>query len=305
MSSVENITPSFNVSELNKYIKYINFVIIYIVTFTLVCIPKYEIVGMGLLISFNFIIHTFLLYDIFSLNDNTNNIFTFVIVFGIVLTFLSSVYILKMLVSVQNKHREVGHIKQLIDRNTNPKYNLFSNLFITNVGLIMINAIIYFIYKFSGNANYANNYLYNELNYEYINYSFFKNIYYMTSDFFGNKVSILYPLIFLGILFWNALMVFSINLFKTLYGLYNNLLHTLLFLFKTTSLVGIIVLSCVNLYLATSLGRIRFKKIHKYDQYVMNEKITDSSSNNNIFAQMSDIYKNLNMNYLMNYKVIT
>jgi len=302
-------TPSkFDVSQLNKYIKYINFVIIYIVTFTLVCIPKYEIVGMGLLLSFNFIIQSFLLYDIFSLNTSTNSIFIFVIISGIVLTFLSSFYILKMLIRTQNKHHEVGHIKQLIDKNTNPKYHLFSNLFITNIGLIIVNAIIFFIYNFTSNKNYANDYLYNELDYEYINYSFFENIYHKSWEYaktkFGSLSSLLYPFIFLIITFCNIITTCIINAAKTLYGFFTKFLHTLIFLFKSASLIAILVLSSINLYLATKLGRIRFKKIHKYDSK-SNEDPTDSSKNNGIFAKIGDIFQNLNMNYLLNYKVVS
>jgi hypothetical protein len=298
----------FDVSQLNKYIKYINFVIIYIVTFTLVCIPKYEIVGMGLLLSFNFIIQSFLLYDIFSLNTNTNNIFIFVIVFGIVLTFLSSFYILKMLVRTQNKNREVGNIKHLIDKNTNPKYHLFSNLFITNVGLIIVNAIIFFIYNFTINKNYANDYLYNELDYEYINYSFFENIYYKSWEYaenkFGSLSVLLYPFIFLIITFRNIILALILNFTKTLYGLFTKFLHTFIFLFKSASLIAIVILSLINFYLATQLGKIRFKKIHNYDSK-SNEDPTDSSKNNGIFSKIGDIFQNLNMNYLLNYKVVS
>jgi len=307
-NKISSETPStFDVSQLNKYIKYINFVIIYIVTFTLVCIPKYEIVGMGLLLSFNFIIQSFLLYDIFSLNTSTNNIFIFVIISGIVLTFLSSFYILKMLVRTQNKHREVGHIKQLIDKNTNPIYHLFSNLFVTNVGLIIVNAILFFIYNFSGNKNYANDYLYNELDYEYINYSFFENIYYKSWDYaktnFGSLSALLYPFIFLIITFCNIITTCIINAAKTLYGFFTKFLHTLIFLFKSASLIAILVLSSINLYLATKLGRIRFKKseIKGSDK----QDPTDSSKNNGIFSKIGDIFQNLNMNYLLNYKVVS
>jgi hypothetical protein len=309
MSSVGNTNPSFEVSQLNKYIKYINFVIVYIVTFTLVCIPKYEIVGMGLLLSFNFIIHSFLLYDIFSLNDTKNSLFTFVIVFGIALTFLSSVYVLKMLVQVQNKHREVGHVTQRIDKNTNQKYHLFSNLFITNVGLIILNAIVYFIYKFSGNINYSNNYLYNELNYEDINYSFFENVYYsaieLGNTWFGSISVILYPFIFLFVLFYNTGLTIAINVLKTLQGLYNKFLHTILFLFKSASLIAIIVLSSINLVLSTTMARIRFKRNAEYEKNVSNANKIDSSKTNSIFTQISSAFTNLNMNYLMNYKIVT
>jgi len=309
MSSLGNTIPSFEVSQLNKYIKYINFVIVYIVTFTLVCIPKYEIVGMGLLLSFNFIIQVFLLYDIFSLNDPGNSIFIFVIIVGIVLTFLSSVYILLMLVRVQNKHREVGHVTQRIDKNTNRKYHLFSNLFITNIGLIMVNVIIYFIYKFSGNPNYSSDYLYNELNYEHINYSFIENVYYSASELgnglFGSISVILYPVTFLVVLLYNTGLTIAINILKTLQGLYNKFLHTILFLFKSASLILIIVLSSINLFLATTLARIRFKKNTDYEKNISNSNQIDSSQTNNIFTQMTTMFNNLNMNYLMNYKIVT
>jgi hypothetical protein len=304
MSSVGNTIPSFEVSQLNKYIKYINFVIIYIVTFSLVCIREYEIVGMGLLLSFNFIIQPLLLYDIFSLNDRNNSVFLGVIGFGILLSLLSSVYVLKMLVQVQTKNHEVGNVTQYVDKNTNTKYHDFSNSFMVNVGLIIINAILYFIHRFSNNINYSNNYLYNTLEYINIDYSFFENIYNRTNEFTKDNIFLLlgYIFIYLGILFWNLLIAIFVNLIKTLHGLYNKFFHTLLFLFKSVSLITIVVLSCKILYLSTTIARIRFKKTQSKSSSGSN---ADSSKNASVFTQMSTMFNNLNMNYLMNYKIVT
>jgi hypothetical protein len=299
-----NTSQSFEISSLNKYIKYINFIIIYIVTFTLVCIPKYEIVGMGLLLSFNFIIQSFLVYDIVSLKDIHNFTFNAVIAFGIMSTFISSFYILKLLVHTQNKNREVGHITQLIDKNTNHKYHLFSNLFMTNVGLIFINAILYFIYRNTNNSKYANNYLYNELDYKYIDYSFFENIFYRTSEFCESTGYLLYPFIFLAILAWNISIAISINTAKTIVGLFNNSLQTSMFLCKSTSLFLILVISCIIFYLSTTLARVRFKKINNNSSESTSNNI-DSAKNNSVFSKIGDIFQNLNMNYLLNYKVVS
>lgn len=309
MSSAENITmltPSFEISQLNKYIKYINFVIIYIVTFTLVLIPKYEIVGMVLLLSFNFIIQPLLLYDIFLFNDMNNTIFVSIIVTGTVLCLLSVVYILKMLVRVRNKNHEVGQINLLIDKNTNKKYHTFTNLYMINAGLILINSIIYFFYKVNNNTKYSNNYLYNTLNYDFIDNSFFKNILYRTNEFYENRPLLYpsYPFIFLGILIYNLLLTIFINTIKTLYGLYNDFLNTFLFLFKSASLIAIFVLSVIMFVFSTIIAVIRFKRKNIANDNKTSYKGT-TATNTGMFSQLENIFNNLNMNYLMNYKIVT
>lgn len=300
------IAPLFQISQLSKYIKYINFIIIYIVTFTLVCIPKYELAGMGLLISFNFIIQSFLLYDIFSIGDAKNVAFIFIISFGIIITILSSLYILKLLLRVQSKQREVGNIKNIIDKNTNTKYHLFSNLFITNIGLIIVNAIIYFNYTFSSDSNYKDNYLYNNLNYENIDYSFFENIYYKTASICKDWYILFSPIVFLGVLFWNIIMAILINILKTLRGFYNHFFNTLLFLFKSASLILIPLLTILNFYFSISVERINIKNNRRSNGKKSNKKNlipTNTNYNNTFISQITDVFNNLNMQYLMNYKV--
>jgi hypothetical protein len=298
---------SFDVKRLEKYIKYINFTIVYIVTFVLVFIRKYEIVGMGLLLSFNFIIQAFLLYDIFSIKDTHNSIFVISIVIGISLTLLSSVYILKMLVRLQNKNNEVGNILSLIDKDLNPTYHLFSNLFVTNVGLILVNAIIYFSYTFSKDPNYKNDYLYNEIGYDPLDYSFLKNIYYRSKEYFTGPFEwfiVLYPLVFLFILCINTGITTLINITKTINSLFTDFFNTLFYLFKVSSLIVILTLSSILMYLSTTLSTIHLKTKPKEPDNSGSQHVPASALNSNgIMSRVSDIFNNLNLNYLVNSKV--
>jgi hypothetical protein len=305
-------TSTFDVTRLNKYIKYINFIIVYIVTFSLVFIRKYEILGMGLLLSFNFIIQSFLLYDIFSIKDEFNSIFIISIVIGISFTLLSSIFILKMLVRLQNKTAEVGNISSFIDKDLNPTYHLFSNLFITNVAFILVNAIIYFSYTFSKDPNYKNDYLYNEIGYDPLDYSFLKNIYYRSKEFFTGDImqwfTILYPLVFLFILFINTLITTLINITKTINSLFTNFFNTLFYLFKVASLIVILTLSSILMYLSTTLSVIHLKTTPAETANSGDEKYNipapaSALNNNGIFSRIEDMFNNLNMNYLINSKV--
>jgi hypothetical protein len=295
------------VKSLEKYIKYINFIIIYIVTFVLICIRKYEIVGMGLLLSFNFIIQSFLLYDIFSIKDAHNSIFILSIVIGISLTILSSIFILKMLVRIQNKNNEVGNISSLIDKDLNSTYHLFSNLFITDVGLILVNAIIYFSYRFSEGDKYKNDYLYNEIGYDALDYSFLKNVYNRSKEFFTGPFEwfiVLYPLVFLFILLINTLIIIAINITKTINSLFTDFFKTLFYLFKVASLIVILTLSSILMYLSTTLSTIHLKTKPKEDDTPGSQHVPSSALNSNgIMSRVSDIFNNLNLNYLVNSKV--
>jgi hypothetical protein len=318
-STLSTSTSTMPTTDLNKYIKYINFIIVYIVTFSLVFTRNYEIIGMGLLLSFNFVIQSFLLYDIFSIKDAYNNVFIFTILIGISLTLISSIFILKMLIRIQNKNHEAKNTKLLIDKDLNPKYHLFSNLFVTDVTLILVNSIIYFSYRFSNenNIKYKNDYLYNEMEYDVLDYSFLKNIYYRTNEFFEDKKTndgtnimkwfiVLYPLAFAFFLVYNVFLTIFINLIKTINSLITDFFKTISYLFKALSLIAILVISCINLYLSSTLSTIHMKTLRKKSikKGGVKYKIPASALNNNgIFSHIEDIFNNLNMNYLVNYKV--
>jgi hypothetical protein len=213
----------------------------------------------------------------------------------------------------------VGNIKTMIDRDLNPKYHLFSNLFITDIVLILLNSILYFSYRFSEGDNYKNDYLYNDLNYQAIDYAFMKNIYDRTSQFYYEKsvlptwydkikewFIILYPLVFLFILIVNIGHTFIINIINTINGLFTDFFNTIIYIFKLISLVSILAISCIILYLSTTISTVHLKTQPKGDSNIPNYKIPAPASalnNNGIFSHIEDLFHNLNMNYLTNSKV--
>ena len=239
------------------------------------------------------------------------------ILIGISLTVLSTIFILKMLVRVQNKNVEVGNITSLIDKDVNSTYHLYSNLLITDITLILSNVILYFRYTFSKDEKYKNDYLYNEIGYDEFNYKFLKNIYYRTNEFFYEKstppsgfdsikewLTILYPFVFLFFLGWNVLWTSCINIIKTINKLITDFFNTIIYLFKLTSLITILVLSSINMYLSTTISTIHLKtkKASQTESAPAPAPAPASAINNNnsVFSQIGDIFKNLNLNYLTN-----
>jgi hypothetical protein len=213
---------------------------------------------------------------------------------------------------MQNKNMEVGNISSLIDKDVNPMYQLYSKLFITDVGLILLNSIIYFSYRFSKDENYKNDYLYNEIGYDALDSSFLKNIYYRTNEFFNGHITqwftIFYPIVFLFILIVNAGIISVINVIKTINSLFTDFFKTLFYLFKVASLIVILTLSSILMYLSTRLAIIHLKTTPAETADSGNEKYNTPApasvlNNNGIFSRIEDMFNNLNLNYLINSKV--
>jgi hypothetical protein len=249
-----------------KFFKYSNFLVIYIISFVLMYNSNLELLGLGLGIAINIVSQLFLLVDVISSPKSSDPVI-FILLIGIIGMFISSVMFLMTLVNLHSKYSLKGSPIKLTKENRE-KFDVYKILFITNALAIGIIAFLYFAaYKVDianpGKMSYLLKYNFEE-----------------SGDFY--------------VPFYN----FTFNPEGYQFD------ELAMLLFKMALGAGVLGITGFMIYLTVELSKLKTDRLYIPDKE--DESIPKSfphKSNYNNFS-LSGLFQNLNMNYIMNSKTI-
>lgn len=134
------------------FFKYINFFFIYVISFVLMFIKRFEMIGIGLSIATSILSNLFLFLDIL-FSPKNNDVVVIVIILGMASLFISNVFVLNVFVKL---HKEYSKKKRPIEysKKMDKTVKLYKQLFIWNTVLIWITAFLYFSRPKQNDATY-------------------------------------------------------------------------------------------------------------------------------------------------------
>lgn len=125
-----------------KFIKYINFFIIYIISVFMIYTNNLELLGMGLFIGINIVTHIFLLLDITS-SPNSFDAVIPILIFPIISMFISNIMILITLTTLHQLYTKNGSSINMNKENKD-NFDIYKKLLIINNILVAVMCFIYF-----------------------------------------------------------------------------------------------------------------------------------------------------------------
>ena len=136
-----------------KFIKYINFFVIYIISCYMMYQDILELLGIGLFIGINIVTHIFLFIDILSSPKNFDGV-VIILLFPIICMFISNIMILITLNTLHQVYTKNGSRIQM-NKENKQHFDMYKNLLVINNILIAVMSFIYFnlaAYKIPGNS---------------------------------------------------------------------------------------------------------------------------------------------------------
>lgn len=241
-----------NMAGYQKFFKYINFFIIYVISFVLMFKQNLEMLGVGMSFIINMIAQLFLLMDINS-SPKSRDIIALILSFAILMVFISNVMVSIKLTELHSAYSR-KELPVRLDKDDQTSFNIYKIVYITIVMLIGISAFLYFGVLEVKEGVYE----------PYFNFDFSK---YVDSN---NNIN------FMGV----GLQLFMLIL-------------------KGSMMLAILGIGGYMLYAGLQFSKINTNALYIPEEPEQTHDTSIFRHNSTTFSSAYDIFRNLNINYLI------